>query len=132
MSGGLVSGSSVAWLRSEWKHGEGTLAASYASPCRWGRRVCVALTPPHPSFPATSPRYPSSAVKAVACQSFFRVTFSLEMIGHRGRGCVPLHRPLSRLHHHHHPVASVNSRTCFAREAFVFHKNNNNNTFYFL
>lgn len=39
----------------------------------------------------------SPAFKAVACQSFFRVTFSLEIIGHPGQGCVPPDGPLQAL-----------------------------------
>lgn len=116
MSGRLVSGSSVAWLRSEWKHGEGTLAASYASPC-WragGAGACGAHIPlPLPLSPLPAHR-PSSAVKAVACQSFFWVTFSRGDDWPPGEGVCSTPQTA---HHNHHPVALVNSRTCFARDA---------------
>lgn len=82
MSGCLVSRSSVAWLWSEWKHGEETLSASYASPWWWegGGGVYVSLTSSSSptlldNHPHSAPPKPSPVVKAVACQSFFRVTF---------------------------------------------------------
>lgn len=87
MSGRLVSRYSIAWLWSEWEAletWEATLAVSYVS---LAARVCNAcsLLSIHPT------------VKAVACQSFFRVTFSLEIIGHPGQGCVPPDGPLQAL-----------------------------------
>lgn len=49
---------------------------------------CTGMQYLFPSLAFTNSR------KQVACQSFFRVTFSLEIIGHPGQGCVPQDGPL--------------------------------------
>ncbi len=80
MSGCLVSRYSVARLWSEWEAletWEATLAVSYVFRAAWLCSTCSLLSIRQQS-------------KLWLVSHFFRVTFSWEIIGHAGQGCVPL------------------------------------------
>lgn len=87
MSGCLVSRYSIARLWSEWEALEtwvATLAVSYVSPATWVCCTCSLLSIHQQS-------------KLWLVNHFFRVTFSLQIIGYLEQGSAPLGGPLKAL-----------------------------------